>query len=222
MDASFSQEIFDLLLRSRHTLLDILDERGYETKAYRNISPEQIAILGSGEARALDIVVPRKKEDTTAPCDRAVVVYLLNISIRKSVEKAFLRDTIGDEVADEVVPNQADDITFILNEPYNEVFDKVSLQWWQTKKIRVRFFHIKQVVVHLGRHVLVPPHRKLTADEIKVEMEKMYITQKSQFPLIKHSDIQARILGLVPGDLVEIQRPSPTAGFLRFLRICAA
>ena len=76
--------------------------------------------------------------------------------------------------------------------------------------------------MHLGRHVLVPPHRKLTADEAKAEMARLHVTQKSQFPLIKHHDIQARLMGLVPGDLVEILRPSPTAGVARILRICAA
>ena len=93
---------------------------------------------------------------------------------------------------------------------------------WQQNKTRLTFFHLKQVVVHLGKHMLVPPHRKLTPDEVKAEMARYRVTQKSQFPLIKHHDIQARIMGLVPGDLIEILRPSPTAGVARIIRICAA
>jgi DNA-directed RNA polymerase subunit H (RpoH/RPB5) len=93
---------------------------------------------------------------------------------------------------------------------------------WQQQKARMTFFHIKQVVVHLGRHVLVPKHRKLSAEEGKAEMARLHVTQKSQFTLIKHHDIQSRLMGLVPGDIVEILRPSPTAGVARILRICAA
>jgi len=78
------------------------------------------------------------------------------------------------------------------------------------------------VVVHPGRHVLVPPHRKLTPEEAKEEMERFHLTVKSQLPLIKHHDIQSRVLGLVPGDVVEVLRPSPTSGVSRVLRICAA
>jgi len=77
-------------------------------------------------------------------------------------------------------------------------------------------------VVHPGRHVLVPPPRRLTVDEVKSEMARLHISQKPQLPLIKHYDVQSRILGLVPGDIVEILRPSPTAGIARVLRICAA
>ena len=43
----------------------------------------------------------------------------------------------------------------------------------------------------------------------------------NEFPHIKfHFDMQARILGLVPGDVVEIQRPSETAGIYTFYRVC--
>jgi DNA-directed RNA polymerase subunit H (RpoH/RPB5) len=62
----------------------------------------------------------------------------------------------------------------------------------------------------------------LTAEESKSEFERLHLTAKSQLPLIKHHDIQSRVLGLVPGDIVEVLRPSPTSGVARVLRICAA
>ena len=84
------------------------------------------------------------------------------------------------------------------------------------------FLHIKQVVGHLGRHVLGPPHRKLSDEEAKELLERLKIKSRSQLPLIKYHDIQARLLGLVPGDIVEILRPSPTAGERDYPRLCAA
>jgi len=211
----------DILIRSRNTLLDILEDRGYEVSPYRNISPDQILTLAEGHPRALDIVV-NKKPDSSAPCDRAVVVYQLQDRIRLKLA-TFTRD-IYDIPPDKsgFAVTRADDLIIILNEPYNDIFDKTALQMWQTQKARMTFFHIKQVVVHLGRHELVPPHRKLGVDEAKELMASLHVTQKSQFPLIKHHDIQSRLLGLVPGDFVEILRPSPTAGIVKFRRICAA
>lgn len=211
--------IADILLRSRQTILDILDDRGYDTTPYRNIAPDQILTLAEGTSRALDIVVKRATgASVEAPCERAVVVYMLQDRIRLRLG-TFTRD-IYEGGPDG--PTKADDVIVLLNEPYHEVFDKASLQLWQQQKVRMTFFHIKQVVVHLGRHVLVPPHRKLSVEEGKAEMERLHVTQKSQFPLIKHHDIQSRLMGLVPGDIVEILRPSPTAGVARILRICAA
>jgi len=213
--------IADILIRSRQTILDILEDRGYETTPYRNIAPEQILTLAEGTSRALDIMVNRKEEadSVSSPCDRAFVIYMLQDRLRQKLG-TFTRDLYDESGSSN--PTKADDVIVILNEPYHEAFDKVALQMWQQQKARMTFFHIKQVVVHLGRHVLVPKHRKLSAEEGKAEMARLHVTQKSQFPLIKHHDIQSRLMGLVPGDIVEILRPSPTAGVARILRICAA
>jgi DNA-directed RNA polymerase subunit H (RpoH/RPB5) len=220
--STLEPSIIDILLRSRNTLLDILDERGYDVTAYRYIAPEQILTLAEGHPRALDIIVP-KKPDGPAPCERAVVVYQIQALIRTKLG-TFARDLY--EIAPDALGANAvkrtDDVIVILNEPYHDSFDKTSLNLWQTQKSRLVFFHIKQVVVHPGRHVLVPPHRKLTPEEAKDVLERFHVTTKSQLPLIKHHDIQARVLGLVPGDIVEVLRPSPTAGVLPVYRICAA
>jgi DNA-directed RNA polymerase subunit H (RpoH/RPB5) len=207
--------IADILIRSRNTVLDILEDRGYDVLPYRNIAPEQILTLLEGNPRSLDMIV-KKKAESTAPSERAAVVYMIQDRLRSRLG-TFTRDIYESNEL-----TRADDIMVLVNEPWHESFDKTSLQMWQTQKARMTFFHIKQVVVHPGRHVLVPPHRKLNTEEAKAEMTRWSVTQKSQFPLIKHSDVQAKLLGLVPGDVVEILRPSPTSGVARVLRICAA
>lgn len=216
-------ESADIIIRSRNTLLDILDERGYETKAYRHIANEQILMLAEGAPRALDMVLPKKSGESPAPCERAIVCYQLRTPIRLRLG-TFVRDIyeIPPDASEWSAVKRTDDVIVILNEPYHEVFDKTSLQMWQTQKARMSFFHIKQVVVHPGRHVLVPPHRKMSAEETAVLVERLHLTHKSQLPLIRHHDIQARVLGLVPGDVVQIMRPSPTAGIAEYYRICAA
>ncbi len=212
--------VADIILRSRQTLLDILDDRGYDTTVYQNIAPDQILTLAEGHPRALDIYA-KKKPDSQAPCERAVVVYQIQDRIRAKLG-TFAPRLFNEPPDANSIVTKADDIIVILNEPYHEAFDKYALQQWQAAKVRMTFFHIKQVVVHPGRHVLVPPHRKLSTDEAKAVMDRLHVTQKSQLPLIKHHDMQSRVMGLVPGDLVEILRPSPTAGVARILRICAA
>jgi DNA-directed RNA polymerase subunit H (RpoH/RPB5) len=215
--------VADILLRSRNTILDILDERGYDVSKYRYIAPTQILALAEGHPRALDIIVPKKEGDSPAPCDRAVVVYQIQDRIRTKLG-TFARDlyaTAPDAMGHNAV-EKTDDVIVILNEPYHEAFDKTALSLWQSQKARMVFFHIKQVVVHPGRHVLVPPHRKLGAEEAAAILERFHVTTKSQLPLIKHHDIQSRVLGLVPGDVVEVLRSTPTAGILKVYRVCAA
>lgn len=224
-------ESADIIIRSRHTLLEILEDRGYDTTAYRNIANEQILTLARGAPAALNMIVPRKAvaaseeagAELMAPCERAVVSYQLFTSIRLRMG-TFVRDIfeIAPDATETSAIKETDDIIVVLNEPYHEIFDKTALQMWQTRKIRMVFFHVKQLVVHPGRHVLVPPHKKMSPEEVDAAIERLHITHKSQLPLIKHHDIQARVLGLVPGDIVKILRPSPTSGVAEVLRICAA
>jgi len=222
MTSTLDAGLADILLRSRQTVLDILEDRGYDTATYRNIAPAQILTLAEGDTRSLDIFVP-KRADSAAPAERAVVVYMIQDRIRMRLGGPFQKDLFDSyDGSDATRINKTDDILILINEPPNEAFAKFALQLWQQSKIRMTFFHIKEVVVHLGRHVLVPPHRKMTAEELKSEMTRLRVTQKSQLPVIKHSDMQARLLGLVPGDAVVIQRPSPTAGVERFVRICTS
>ena len=222
MTSTMEAGLADILLRSRQTILDILEDRGYDTTQYRNIAPEQILTLAEKDARALDIFAP-KREGSAAPADRAVVVYQIQDRIRARLGGTFRSQLFESyDGSEEMRVQRTDDIIVLLNEPPNDAFNKFALQLWQQEKVRLTFFHLKEVVVHLGRHVLVPPHRKMTVDELKAEMTRLHVTQKSQLPVIKHGDTQARLLGLVPGDGVEILRPSPTAGVERFIRICAA
>ena len=214
-------ETADILIRSRSTILQILEDRGYNTFDYRNISPDQILELAEGGSKALNISVHSNSGDAKpAACAHADVIYQINDRLRTRLG-TYLRD-LYDKTLSKSAMDSTHDVIILINEPYNEAFDKAALQMWQTKKARVTFFHIKQVVVHLGRHELVPPHRKLSGDEAREEIERWRLTQRSQLPLIKHHDIQSRILGLVPGDMVEILRPSATAGVTRVIRICAA
>ena len=216
-------ETADILIRGRFTILQILEDRGYNTVDYRNISPDQILELAEGGSKALTINVNAYNSDMStvkAACANADVIYQINDRLRTRLG-TYLRD-LYDKSLSKNAMDATHDVIILINEPYNEAFDKAALQMWQTKKARVTFFHIKQVVVHLGRHELVPPHRKLSGDEARAEIERWRLTQRSQLPLIKHHDIQSRILGLVPGDMVEILRPSATAGVTRVIRICAA
>ena len=219
MSSNISPAIADIIIRSRHTILQVLRERGYDTTPYENIAPSQLITLAEGGSAALDILVKREP-DSTAPCANASVRYLLHQSIRLKIT-TFTRDLLAslEESGDD---SSNLELIYLLNEPYNDVFDKASLQMWQDAKVRVAFIHIKHLVVHPGKHVLVPPHRKLTVEEAAAEIKNLYITQKSQFPFIKHSDIQAKLLGMVPGDLVEVLRPSPTSGVARVVRVCVA
>jgi DNA-directed RNA polymerase subunit H (RpoH/RPB5) len=83
------------------------------------------------------------------------------------------------------------------------------------------FFNIKHLISNPARHSVVPPHRKLGNEEAEVVLQKYHVRSRGELPrIIYHVDMQARVLGLVPGDIVEIRRPSPTSGEYVIYRVC--
>jgi len=60
----------------------------------------------------------------------------------------------------------------------------------------------------------------MPASEHAEFMSKNYL-KKSQLSFIKfHEDMIARIMGLVPGDIVKIVRPSAASGTYEMYRVC--
>ncbi len=126
----------------------------------------------------------------------------------------------GGDVEDNIDPNN-DELIILLAEPFHELYTHLALHAW-AKKVRISFFPLKNLISNPSKHVMVPPHRKLTPDETAEVLKNLHMRSVNEFPHIKfHFDMQARVLGLVPGDVVEIQRPSETAGIYTFYRVCA-
>jgi DNA-directed RNA polymerase subunit H len=88
-------------------------------------------------------------------------------------------------------------------------------------KDRVQFFAIRHLQFDITTHRMCVPHRILKEDERKALFDKYTITDpEEQLPWIDSQDIQARILGAIPGDVLEITRHSDVAGTDLYYRYC--
>jgi len=88
-------------------------------------------------------------------------------------------------------------------------------------KDRVQFFAIRHLQFDITTHRMCVPHRILKEDERKALFDKYTITDpEEQLPWIDSQDIQVRILGGVPGDVIEITRHSDVAGTDVYYRYC--
>jgi DNA-directed RNA polymerase subunit H (RpoH/RPB5) len=88
---------------------------------------------------------------------------------------------------------------------------------------KVAFFHIRELQMDITTHRMSVPHRILTQDEAKVVFEKNRVLKpEDQLPWIDSQDIQARVIGAVPGDIIEITRHSDTVGKCTYYRYCVA
>ena len=211
----------DNIYRSRMTLLDILEMRGYDVAKYRKFSPVE-AKEALHSLTGLSFVAP-KKDDATQICD----VRYVNITNPKL--ETYFKENVPDENSEktEMIIMTEGPVTdrhhatalkqyLSMKEEPNENGERVR------RKLRVSFFSIELLVINPLKHVLVPKHELVPESEHKKLMESMYITAKSKFPEIKfHVDPIARCIGAVPGDIVKITRASASAGESIIYRVCA-
>jgi DNA-directed RNA polymerase subunit H (RpoH/RPB5) len=205
----------DNIYRSRLTLLDILEERGYNVEKYRKFSPAE-ATVAVESFPSLSFKVS-KKDDDAKVCD----VRYANISRQKL-------DTFFDDIDDDSSENT--EVIVMMSGPLTDAHHVIALKQYmkmkenenERRKLRVSFFSVYMLVVNPMNHVLVPKHEIVPQERHKELMDSMYITAKSKFPEIKfHIDPIARCIGAVPGDIVKITRPSPSSGQTVVYRVCA-
>lgn len=211
-------ELIDLVARTRPVILEILENRGYDVSAHRDIAPAALFKMATADPNGnlLRIVVSRKKDAVaTNEIERCQVLYWINNPVRQKLDRLWDDDELRfDPLKEEVI--------IILSEPPHEIFHVHAAKRWATDKSRVSFFNIRHLTSNPAKHTYVPPHRKLSDEEAKEVMAKLNVRSKTEFPrIIYHVDMQARVLGLVPGDLVEIKRPSPTTGEYTLYRFCS-
>ena len=222
----------DHILRSRKTLLNILASRGYNTTPYEKFGYDEIEAMLVGGEGALRMDLERPLESTDTGITKCTVRYVLT-KLKQKIPGYIAGElpTIAPELREgreqmyesHLDPMTTEAVVMLVDDshPMADIFTSASLNQWNKNKFRLSFFLVDHLVNNPAEHVLVPKHERVPIGEHPELLKQMY-AKKAQFPLIVfHQDIQARILGLVPGDIVKITRPSPSAGYYVEYRVCA-
>jgi DNA-directed RNA polymerase subunit H (RpoH/RPB5) len=107
-----------------------------------------------------------------------------------------------------------------LSKPSENLLNIIRSQY---SKEKVAFFHIRELQMDITTHRMSVPHRILPQEEAKAVLDKNRVVKpEDQLPWIDSQDIQARIIGAVPGDIIEITRHSDTVGKCTYYRYCVA
>jgi DNA-directed RNA polymerase subunit H len=226
--AQFVEKVF----RSRQIVLDVLRDRGYDTVGVEKFGPEEIreALAGTPNGKALEFTV-KGREGMVVPTPTVrVYVFLARIKQKLPGFITSLETPIGmtpdassrqpDKLGSPVDPAQTS-VICLINEPVVPVFTQASVNAWLTRNLRLSFFYMDSFQMNPLDHYLVPKHEIIPKDQHELLMKDLYVTQKSQFPLIRyHDDPITRVIGAIPGDIIKITRPSPSAGEYIVYRFC--
>ena len=108
----------------------------------------------------------------------------------------------------------------LVNEEPNSTILSHLKHIWSKEGIYIVVVPLQRLQFNVLKHTLVPDHRDLNDDEKKSIFTKYNAKNDSQFPQISRFDPVAQMIGLKPGQLCEITRPSKTAITSKYYRIC--
>ena len=195
--------------KSRNVILDILNTRGFNIDDYSGFSISDIHALFVN--KQLDVLL------TNETGKKIYIKYYLD----KTIRPANIHDIIEDLFNIEQLLTVNDDLIIIIKDEPNDTLQKLQNSIYAHDNIFITVINIERLQFNVLNHSLVPKHRVLTNDE-SLEIRKKYnIIHDKNIPGISRFDPVSQVLGIRPGELFEIVRPSKTSITSIFYRICS-
>ena len=197
------------IYKSRKTMLNLAERRGYNIDDYKDFNIPEIATL-FGTCN-LDMLLTNPETQSK---------LYLKYHLKTKISKTHIQDYIEDLYNVEEILGEDDNLIIVGKDKPNDTLINVLDMTYKTDKYYVNIYNIHDYLYNILDHVLVPPHRIIDNEE-KKEVAKYYnIVNNSQWPEISRFDPVATAIGLKPGEVVEITRSSPTSLTTKYYRFC--
>jgi hypothetical protein len=216
MASQNSSILISHIYTSRKIILELLEKQNYNTSDYSNFSISEVNSMKQNNQ--LDMLLETKEEDVSEdnPKKKIYIRYYLTgklagKNIQEMIDDLFvLTETL----------KKSDTLFIITKDEPNETLINELKHIWESEGIFIVIENIKRLQFNILKHVLVPEHRVMKEKEVKEIMLKYNINNISQFPDISRFDPVARVIGLRPGQVCHIIRPSKTAIQANYYRAC--
>lgn len=210
-----SSGIINTIYNARNNLLAQLETRGYVIDEYAALSVSEINSMYKNDQ--LDMLMHSEKADENGVIKNIYVNFFLgkklgNADIIKMIDDLYVYETR--------LLSKEDSLIIVTKDEPNEALISYQKHIWEQGKTFVTVIAIQRLQFNILKHEFVPPHRVMTAAEMVDIKTKYNVMNDEQFPEISRFDPVAMAIGLRPGQLCEILRPSKTAVWSRYYRIC--
>jgi DNA-directed RNA polymerase subunit H (RpoH/RPB5) len=192
-----------------------MTKQNYATEDYSNFSINEVNSMLQN--KQLDMLLEKKEED---PATKRKNKIYIRYYLAKTLRPQNIQEIIDDLFNLEEVLTKSDTLMIIIKDDMNETMTNLLKHIWEQDGILIVIQSIKRLQFNILEHILVPPHRVLSSDEVAQVKTKYNIINDSQFPDISRFDPVAQVIGIRPGQVCEIIRPSKTAINSLYYRIC--
>jgi len=206
--------IISAIYQSRNVLLEQLGSQGYEVADYAGFSVNEVNTMKLNNQ--LDMLLTVKDNEKKEVIRKTYVRFYLT----KALRPANLQEMIDDLFNVEEILTKNDTLFIVVKDEVNDTLVSKIRHIWESDKIFIVIQPLKRLQYNILNHVLVPPHRIMSNQEILKIKERYNIMTDAQFPDISRFDPVAQAIGIRPGQVCEIIRPSKTAISAPYYRIC--
>ena len=216
MTSQNSSILISHIFNSRKIILELMEKQGYNVNDYANFSISEVNSMKQNNQ--LDMLLETKDENVTDENIKKKIYIRYCLNARPAAKN--IQEMIDDLFILTETLKKTDTLFIIIKDDPNETLINELNHIWETDGIFIVVESIKRLQYNILEHILVPKHRILLQSEVQQIMTKYNINNKSQFPDISRFDPVARVIGLRPGQVCHITRPSKTAIEADYYRIC--
>ena len=212
-----SSVLISQIYQSRKTVLELMDKQGFDVTGYGNFTISEINSMKQNNQ--LDMLLESKPEKSGEKSVNTNKVYI-RYYLAKTIRPTNIHEMIDDLFVLTETLKKSDTLYIIIKDNVNETLINELKHIWERDGIFIVIESIKCLQFNILNHVLVPEHKVMPEDQVNEVMTRYNITDKIQFPDISRFDPVARAIGLRPGQVCDIIRPSKTSIKTNYYRIC--
>jgi DNA-directed RNA polymerase subunit H (RpoH/RPB5) len=203
MEVSTSSNFFGQLYKVRSTIVELMEEQGYNASKYSNFSIAELqTMLKNNE---LDMMF--EKNDKKA----LVKFYEITGESKKTLKQPILESLVTQYFDLEETLAKTDDLIIVVNEDPTETIQNVMKHIWEQQGIYVNIISVKRLQFNVLTHSLVPKHSLLSNEDKQDFYKKYNIKRTNEIPEISRFDAVANAICMRPDDVCKIIRPSKTS-----------
>ncbi len=209
MSTNANSIVVSKIYKSRNIILDLLKKRGFDTNDYEGFSINEVHIMNNN--KQLDLLL------TNPDTNKKVYVCYRH---SKKIGAPTVHEIVDEIFNIEELLTKDDELVIVTKFPANDTIRKLLKHLYNTERIFINIYNIDNYLFNVLDNELVPKHRVLDNEEKAMIYKQYNIREDSQVAELPRFDPVAMAIGARPKQLVEIIRPSASAGTSIFYRLC--
>lgn len=215
MASNNSSSLISSIYKSRNILLELLASQDYNIKDNYEFNVNEVNAMFTN--KQLDMMLEKKTADDKTKKNKKIYIRYY---LAKTLRPQNIQEMMDDLFVVEEILTKEDTLYIIVKDEPNDTIIKLLKQIWEQDGIFIIVQCLKRLQFNILKHVLVPSHRILTTAESTIIKMRYNIMEDSQLPELSRFDPVAQAIGIRPGEVCEILRPSKTAITAYYYRMC--